>query len=104
MFLFTKMGQLNISSQATPSTQSQHQTLNDKTAGEPDEHLTIPPPGAFRYDNEREPQGNQIKGQEVNFGDSLAMQNSRLIPRQPTDPVWAPDFYIEKGMNKSLFI
>ncbi|VDP09012.1 unnamed protein product [Schistosoma margrebowiei] len=98
------MGQLNISSQATPSTQSHHQTLNDKTAGEPDEHLTIPPPGAFRYDNEREPQGNQIKVQEVNFRDPLAMQNSRLIPRQPSDPVWAPDFYIEKGMKMSLFI
>ncbi|CAH8546176.1 unnamed protein product [Schistosoma margrebowiei] len=99
-----KMGQLNISSQATPSTQSHHQTLNDKTAGEPDEHLTIPPPGAFRYDNEREPQGNQIKVQEVNFRDPLAMQNSRLIPRQPSDPVWAPDFYIEKVITMYEYV
>ncbi|CAH8525501.1 unnamed protein product [Schistosoma mattheei] len=99
-----KMGQLNISSQATPNTQSQHQTLNDKTAGEPDEHLTIPPPGAFRYDNEREPQGNQTKGQEVNFGDPLDMQNNRLIPRQPSDPVWAPDFYIEKVITMYEYV
>lgn len=99
-----KMGQLNIASQAVPSTQSQHQTFNEKPVGEPDEHLTIPPPGAFRYDNERESQVNQIKGQEVNFGDPLAMQNSRLIPRQPSDPAWAPDFYIEKVITMYEYV
>lgn len=95
-----KMNQLNIASQAAPNSQS-HQTTGNEA---PDEHLTIPPPGAFLYDNERESQGNQIKGQETNFGDPLAMQNSRLIPRQAGDPAWAPDFYIEKVITMYEYI
>ncbi|CAH8501316.1 unnamed protein product [Schistosoma turkestanicum] len=74
----TKMSQLNIANQAAPNTQPQHQTVN-----EPDEHLTIPPPGAFRYDSEQESQISQIKGQKKSF----------------KDPAWAPDFYIEKGQS-----
>ncbi|CAH8850091.1 unnamed protein product [Trichobilharzia szidati] len=98
-----KMNKLNISGPTVPNQQPQQQNFNTKTMDEPsDEHLTIPPPGAFCYENEQESQFG--KQQETDFTDSLTIQNSKLIQRKPTDPAWAPDFYIEQVITMYEYV
>ncbi|CAH8520332.1 unnamed protein product [Heterobilharzia americana] len=100
-----KINNLSISSQAVQNLQTQNQNVSGKTVDEPcDEHLTIPPPGAFCYENEQDSQAGKTKEQEMNFADSLTIQNNRQIPRQPEDPAWAPDFYMEKVITMYEYV